>query len=132
MSTVRRLTPTTRIGAGLTMPTDVRDVFERELSAARKADTAEQRWQAMERAHIVSQPWPWPHTRAHLAMFAQAVREHDRKETLGQVVRLLVAAPGSAMGRYPEGNTGRATVGITAAMPVPEDLERLLARHAVR
>ncbi|GAA5767966.1 hypothetical protein Aros01_04473 [Streptosporangium roseum] len=52
-------------------------------------------------AHIVSQPWPWPHTPNHLAMFALAVRRRDRREAIGQVVRTIVAAPGSALGRYP-------------------------------
>ncbi|MER5320063.1 DUF3703 domain-containing protein [Streptosporangium roseum] len=47
-------------------------------------------------AHIVSQPWPWPHTPNHLAMFALAVRRRDRREAIGQVVRTIVAAPGSA------------------------------------
>jgi hypothetical protein len=43
------------------------------------------------------------------------------------VIRLLVAAPGSALGRYPEGNTGGATVPLTRPMPVPDDLTQILA-----
>lgn len=43
-------------------------------------------------------------------MLGVAWREHDRREAVGQVVRLVVAAPGSALDTYPEGNTGRATV----------------------
>ncbi|MEU7003918.1 DUF3703 domain-containing protein [Nonomuraea sp. NPDC046570] len=77
-------------------------------------------------AHIVSQPWPWPHTANHLAMFALAVRRRDRREAIGQVVRTIVAAPGSALGRYPEGNTGRARVRLTQPMPEPADLAALL------
>ena len=45
----------------------------------------------------------------------------------GQVIRLLVAAPGSALGRYPEGNTGRARVPLTQPMPIPDDLADILA-----
>ncbi|MFE5097269.1 DUF3703 domain-containing protein [Streptomyces sp. NPDC056638] len=28
--------------------------------------------------HILSQPWPWPHTRNHIAMLGLALRQHDR------------------------------------------------------
>ncbi|MBT2231161.1 DUF3703 domain-containing protein [Nonomuraea sp. NEAU-A123] len=31
------------------------------------------------------------------------------------------------MGRCPEGNTGRATVGLTQPMPIPEDLAAALS-----
>jgi hypothetical protein len=109
------------------MPPTIRAAFAEELDAARVATASEARWDALERAHILSQPWPWPHTRAHVAMFGVAWRERDRPEVWGQVVRLLVAAPGSALGRYPEGDTGRATVALTRPMPVPADLAALLA-----
>jgi hypothetical protein len=46
------------------------------------------------------------HTRNHAAMLALALRQHDRREALGRIVRIIVAAPGSLSGRYPEGNTG--------------------------
>lgn len=39
-------------------------------------------------------------------MLAVAWRERDRREAVGQVTRLAAAAPGSALGRYPEGDTG--------------------------
>lgn len=109
------------------MPPRVRSAFEAELRAAQQAPDTADRWTALERAHILSQPWPWPHTRAHAVMLAVAWRERDRRETFGQLIRLLVAAPGSALGRYPEGNTGRATVPLTQPMPIPADLADLLA-----
>jgi uncharacterized protein DUF3703 len=109
------------------MPDRVRAAFEAELAVAKTASTPAQRWTALERAHILSQPWPWPHTCAHAVMFTVAWRERDRQEVLGQVVRLLVAAPGSALGRYPEGNTGRATLPLTQPMPMPADLAAILA-----
>ncbi|GAA4229352.1 hypothetical protein FHR32_002085 [Streptosporangium album] len=108
------------------MPSPVRAAYIREMTAARTAPDPAARWRHLERAHILSQPWPWPHTRNHLAMFALAIAQRDRREALGQVVRIVVAAPGSALGRYPEGNTGRAVVALTRPMPVPEDLAALL------
>lgn len=110
----------------LQMPGDVRAAFDAELASAQAAPDAGARWRALERAHILSQPWPWPHTVAHWRMLVLALRQRDRAEAVGQVVRLLVAAPGSLSGRYPTGNTGRASVGLLEPMPVPDDLAALL------
>jgi hypothetical protein len=99
-----------------------RDIYHREMSAAASALNPEQRWRHLERAHIVSQPDPWLHTRNHGAMLMSALQQRDRREALGQIVRIIVAAPGSVSGRYPVGNTGRARVGLMTPMPVPEDL----------
>lgn len=104
-------------------PPDVHAWIRHELDAARHADDP---WPHLERAHIVSQPWAWPHTRVHATMLRVAVRHHDRREAIGQVVRLLVAGPGSLTGRYPTGNTGRTTMGLTETAPIPSDLVNLL------
>lgn len=45
---------------GRPMPDAVRSAFEAELAAVAEADTPEARWRALERAHILSQPWPGP------------------------------------------------------------------------
>lgn len=108
------------------MTAEVRTALDAELAAARHAPGPDERWRALERAHILSQPWAWPHTTTHARMLALAVRLRDRREALGQVVRLLVAAPGSLSGRYPVGNTGRSDAGLTTPMPVPEDLAPIL------
>lgn len=108
------------------MPAHVRAALHAELAAARCASDSASFWRAAERAHILSQPWPWPHIRSHALMLRRALSERDRVEALGQLVRLLVAGPGSALGRYPEGNTGRARVKLTRPMPMPEDLAAIL------
>jgi hypothetical protein len=59
-------------------------------------------------------------------MLGAAVRRRDRREIVGQLFRLIVAAPGSFTGRYPIGNTGGANVSAFAPMPIPEDLQPLL------
>lgn len=103
-----------------------RDIYRREMAAAQSAPSAEQRWRHLERAHIVSQPDPWLHTCNHAAMLSLALRQRDRRETLGQVVRLIVAAPGSISGRYPAGNTGRVGAGLMTPMAIPDDLAPLM------
>jgi hypothetical protein len=47
-------------------------------------------------------------------------------ELLGQLARVLVAAPGSWLGRAPLGNTGGTNVGILTPMSISEDLRVLL------
>lgn len=101
---------------------------ELEASAAAEAsgDVATA-WRALERAHILSQAFAVAHTGVHWAMFRFAFRRRDVREMLGQLPRLLLAAPGSLLGRAPLGNTGGANVGIFEPMPIPEDLHEKLA-----
>lgn len=112
------------------MPATVRAWYAAEMTAARHTHTAAERWTHLERAHILSQPYPWPHTRNHLAMLDLAVRQLDRREALGQIIRIMVAAPGSALGGYPEGNTGRVAAGLMTPMPIPADLTDVLTGTA--
>jgi Protein of unknown function (DUF3703) len=108
------------------MPPRVEDAFSAELRTGRSDDPVEQRWAALERAHVLSQPWPLKHVRAHAAMIRLALHQRDARELVGQAVRLVVAGPASAVGRYPAGNTGRARVPATHPMPIAEDLAQLL------
>ena len=73
-----------------------------------------------------------PHVRTHVAMLGAALRRRDRREIVGQVVRLVVAAPGSWTGRYPVGNTGGADVSALRPMPIPADLQVFLEGHSPR
>jgi hypothetical protein len=42
------------------------------------------------------------------------------------VIRLAVAGPGSLVGKYPPGNTGRTTMRLTQTAPLPADIEQAL------
>lgn len=83
-------------------------------------------WHHLERAHILSQPFAGWHFRVHLAMLTEGWRRGDGREVLGQIVRVLLAAPASWLGRAPAGNTGGANVGLFERLPVPADLRDLL------
>lgn len=83
-------------------------------------------WRHLERAHVLSQAWAIPHVRVHLLMLLHALRRRDGREVRGQMLRLLVAAPGSWLRRAPLGNTGGSDVGILTPMPIPDDLQRIL------
>jgi hypothetical protein len=107
----------------------LRAAWSDERAAARAArargDVAAE-WKHLERAHILSQPMAGAHVRTHLAMLAYAVRRRDPHEIVGQVLRVIVAGPGSWTGRYPVGNTGGANVSAFQPMAVPDDLRTIL------
>ncbi len=104
------------------MSHDLRTAFLLELGRGSSAGD----WKALERAHILSQAYPWPHIVVHWRMFVFALRAGDLRETLGQLIRLLFAGPGSLLGRAPVGNTGGANVGIFQPMGIPGDLREIL------
>ena len=115
------------------LPSDKRtrlaSAWSNEMARAREArahDDPAGEWHHLERAHILSQPLVLPHLRTHRAMLGAALRRHDRREVAGQLVRLLLAGPGSLTGRYPVGNTGGADIGAFVPMPIPADLRSIL------
>ena len=115
-------------------PIEARRALEAAWQAERHAATTARRtgdarpieWRHLERAHILSQPLAGPHLRTHGAMLAASVRRRDGREIAGQLLRLVLAVPGSVSGRYPVGNTGGADVSAFSPMAVPDDLRPLL------
>jgi hypothetical protein len=107
----------------------LRAAFEAEMARA-AAELAARRYDAcfahLERAHVLGQRYVAPHVRSHWAMLRVGWLRRDRREIAGQVVRLLVAAPASAFGVLPVGNTGGANVPATRPMPIAAELQRLL------
>jgi hypothetical protein len=57
-----------------------------------------------------------------MAMLGAGLRRRDSHEVFGQLLRLVVAGPGSLTGRYPVGNTGGADVPALTRMAIPADL----------
>lgn len=111
------------------MTDEIRDRLRADLRAARTARRSgdwQRCWDLLEDAHVVSQPWARWHVRVHGSMLAAGVGARDGHEVWGQLVRLVVAGPGSVTGRYPVGNTGRARVPATQPMPIRDELADLL------
>jgi hypothetical protein len=129
MTSTRELTTATPSA----QPTAARRALEAAWQAERHAATTARRtgdaraeWHHLERAHILSQTLAGLHLRTHGAMLTASVRRRDGREIAGQLLRLVLAVPGSASGRYPVGNTGGADVSAFSPMAVPEDLRPLL------
>jgi Protein of unknown function (DUF3703) len=121
----RQRDETTRPAGVAPKATDLATAWAAERDAARAARRRGDQgaeWQHLERAHILSQPKALLHVRTHVAMLAAGIRRHERREIAGQLLRLLVAGPGSLTGHYPVGNTGGADVGALTPMPIPDDL----------
>ncbi len=81
----------------------------------------------LERAHVLGQESTILHTRVHWAMLLWGVRHRDGKEVLGQLLRLVGAATKTAIGLVPQGNTGGTNVSPFKVMPIPPQLEQLIA-----
>jgi Protein of unknown function (DUF3703) len=92
------------------------------FEAARSTGQITTAWQALERAHIISQPYFGPHVANHRSMLSFAVALRQPKEIFGQAIRLAIAPLGALMGCIPVGNTGRANVGVFWSMPIADDL----------
>lgn len=111
----------------------LRLAFETSLTVAKEHIAAREwaaAWLALERAHVLGQPSIWLHLRSHWWMLVCGIAQRDGREVLGQVIRLVLSILGSALGRYPRGNTGRANVDMFRPMPVASDLGRLLEIRA--
>jgi len=93
------------------------------FEAARAANDVPAAWTALERAHILSQPYLGPHLSTHWKMLGFATRQRDWREASGQVLRLILAPLGALTGRIPVGNTGRSNVSTFKAMRIPDDLQ---------
>jgi hypothetical protein len=113
------------------MTSEIREMVRENLAQARTARRSgnwDLCWSVLEDAHVLSQPWVWPHTRVHAAMLTAGWQARDAREVRGQLLRLLSGGPASAVRRYPTGNTGRTRISAIQPMPIRSDLAELLAR----
>lgn len=88
------------------------DQLLQQADAARERREFEAAFAALERAHVLAQPYVRPHVRSHYEMLRCARSAGDLREIVGQLARLVLAGPASALGLYPKGNSGRANVSM--------------------
>jgi len=111
------------------MQRDASEAYSTEVASAlqaRKRGDGPRAFFHLERAHILGQRSTLKHVYAHWLMLVVALSQHDFREGLGQIPRLLAALLFSRVW-VPLGNTGRARVGALTPMPVPADLSHLVA-----
>ena len=97
--------------------------------AARRAGDHPAAWRALERAHIVAQPYFGFHLSSHGHMLGFAVALGDWREAAGRIFRLALVPLGSLTGRLPAGNSGRARVSAFKPMTIPPDLAAAMSRR---
>ena len=112
----------------------IRPYVEREILAAYQAEARgkpEVAFSHLERAHILGQTSTVEHVRVHWHMFLWGVRRGNVRETLGQLLRIVGAAIGTAAGLAPQGNTGGTNVNPFKSMPIPPELAALIEKARV-
>lgn len=82
---------------------------------------------SLERAHILGQRYFIPHIATHWQMLRIGLKRNDNREVIGQIVRLIATVPGFIFGWVPRGNPGGANISALKPVPLPADLQPLLA-----
>ena len=112
----------------------IRPYVEREIRAADQAEARgkpEVAFSHLERAHILGQTSTVEHVRVHCHMFLWSIRQRNVRESLGQLLRIVGAAIGTAAGLVPQGNTGGTNVNSFKSMPIPPELAALIEKAHV-
>ncbi len=100
--------------------------FRHEMDAARAAWSAGEHDAAfafLERAHILGQRHFVPHVLSHIWMLRVGLKRRDRREIVGQLLRLAATVPGALIGWVPAGNTGGANVPALRPLPIPSEFK---------
>lgn len=111
------------------MKSKLKAAFESEITSAVhfiQAGHMEQAMRRLERAHVLGQYNILPHVRSHWHMLRIALRRRACGEGLGQIVRIILGALGTAGRFIPVGNTGGSNISMFARIPIDPELAELL------
>jgi hypothetical protein len=98
-------------------------LFATELMERGNLDGA---FRHLERVHVLGQTDVRWHVLAHWLMLKVAIRRGRAMTAIGQAVRIVLGAIGSAVGRVPTGNTGGSDVSMFVRMPIAAELLRVM------
>ena len=84
----------------------------------------------LERAHVIGQAYVMPHVTSHWLMFQVELRRQRFAAALGQVIRIVLGALGSAVGAVPTGNTGGTNISMFKRIPVEIELQNIIDGRA--
>jgi hypothetical protein len=106
--------------------------FDAEMALANaclNAADVEGELRHLQRAHVIGQAFVGPHVRTHWHMLLVERRRGRVGAVVGQGVRIVLGAVGSAIGVIPLGNTGSSDVSMVQRMPIPPDLQAIVDAH---
>lgn len=112
-------------------PKPLQTSFDEELNAYKHSFSIGDlslAWRHLERAHIIGQAYPLPHTQVHWLMLKFGFSIKNKTEIIGQIPRLLVGGVKSFVGIIPVGNTGGANVPPLRPMEIPHDIQEILSQ----
>ena len=99
------------------------------IQQARQAMT-QQQWPAamtqLKRAHVLGQLAIRPHCYTHWLMLVVEWRRRRYAAVFGQLLRILLGAVGSWLGKVPTGNTGDSDINMFQSLPIDPELQQLL------
>ena len=104
----------------------LKSVFSFELEKYVVVRQSSEKWQHLERLHILGQSYVLLHLKTHWLMLNLAIEEAKFSEILGQLFRLALVIPGHILNRLPLGNVGTTRVSAFQRMDIPKDLQDLL------
>jgi len=120
--------------AAITMTPAIRQAYRSSMELAqdaRRRGDFDGAFHALERAHILSQRYLIPHIMTHLQMLHVGWLRRDRREIIGQLMRLFATIPGYMTGWVPKGNPGGANISAMRPMPLSGDLAVLMQDYHV-
>ena len=88
-------------------------------------------WNHLERAHIIGQKYPYAHTFVHWKMLQFGIKIKNRKETMGQIPRLIFGGVKSFVGKIPLGNPGGANVPPLKPFPIENELKNIFQKAGI-
>lgn len=112
-------------------PANLKSFYENELLQYKQEyqnGNWKNAWNHLERAHIIGQKYPFPHSYAHFKMLQFGFKIKNGKEILGQIPRLIFGGVKSFVGTVPVGNPGGANVPPLKPFPIPLDLQELFEK----
>ena len=111
----------------------LRSAYGTEMAQAKRAFAANElgtSFAHLQRAHVLGQAFVGPHCATHAGMLRIEWRRRRPIAALGQLVRLVLGALGSAIGVVPTGNTGGSDVNMFRRMPIAPELQSLIDGRA--
>jgi ABC-type siderophore export system fused ATPase/permease subunit len=111
------------------MKAELRKAFEAEMAVARSRYKKGQLNQAsmhLETAHVLGQRYLLPHVETHWWMLKIGHKQGAVSEVVGQAIRIVLGALGSAVGIVPTGNTGGTDISMFKQLPLDPSLTEFL------